>query len=191
MRLLNHVYGFGAKHKLLRAGIFGRVASRCLLLTFVGATKCLSFYVIKSTFMHCEQFVELRQFLFFCVLGLQRLYCWAAKKQTGICCVMQWDRALVVEGSKPRQRSCMCFLTGVSNSVCLMWILWLGCEAKILQSPFHRFQSRLRKPNVLYCCFLNKSVDLGCVDSAFASLVDCEAANFREREERTLFKFLR
>ena len=47
MRLLNHVYGFGAKRKLLRAGIFGRVASSCLLLTFVGAIKCLSLYVMK------------------------------------------------------------------------------------------------------------------------------------------------
>ena len=83
MRLLNHVYGFGAKHKLLRAGIFGRVASRCLLLTFAGATKCLSLCVMKSTFIQCEQFVELTPFIdkeysqvcFLCVLGLQRLYC--------------------------------------------------------------------------------------------------------------------
>ena len=63
MRLLNHVYGFGAKHELLRAGIFGRVASRCLLLTCVGATKCLSLYVMKSTFIQCEQFVELTPFI--------------------------------------------------------------------------------------------------------------------------------
>ena len=63
MRLLNHVYGFGAKHVLLRAGIFGRVASRWLLLTFVGATKCLSFYVMKSTFTQCGQFVELISFI--------------------------------------------------------------------------------------------------------------------------------
>ena len=42
MRLLNHCHGLGAKHKLLRADMFGRVASRCLLLTFRGGTKCLS-----------------------------------------------------------------------------------------------------------------------------------------------------
>ena len=41
-------------------------------------------------------------------------------------------------------------------------------------------------PSILV--FLNESVDLGCVDSAVASLVDCEAANFREQEGRTLFK---
>ena len=34
-------------------------------------------------------------------------------------------------------------------------------------------------------------MDLGCVDSAFVSLVECEAVNFREQEERTLFKVLR
>ena len=60
---LNHVYGFGAKRKLLRAGIFGRVESRCLLMTCVGATNCLSFYVMKSTFIQCEQFVELTLFI--------------------------------------------------------------------------------------------------------------------------------
>ena len=63
MRLLNRVYGFGAKHELLRAGIFGLVASRCLLLTFVGATKCLSLCVMKCTFIQCEQFVELTPFI--------------------------------------------------------------------------------------------------------------------------------
>ena len=33
------------------------------LLTCVGATKCLSFYVMKSTFIQCEQFVELTPFI--------------------------------------------------------------------------------------------------------------------------------
>ena len=47
MRLLNRVHEFVAKHKLLRSGVFGRVASRCLLLTFVGTTKCLSLCVMK------------------------------------------------------------------------------------------------------------------------------------------------
>ena len=63
MRLLDHVYGFDAKHELLRAGIFGRVASRCLLLTFVDVTKCLCLSVMKSTFIQCEQFVELTPFI--------------------------------------------------------------------------------------------------------------------------------
>ena len=63
MRLLNHVYGFGAKHQLMRAGIFGRVASLWLLLSFVGATKCLSLCVMKWTFIQCEQFVELTPFI--------------------------------------------------------------------------------------------------------------------------------
>ena len=66
MHLLIHIHGFGAKHELWRAGIFGRVASRCLqylLLTFVAATKCLSFYVMKSTFTQCGQVVELISFI--------------------------------------------------------------------------------------------------------------------------------
>ena len=42
MRRLNHVYGLGTKHTLLRAGSVGRVASRCLCLTFGCAAKCLS-----------------------------------------------------------------------------------------------------------------------------------------------------
>ena len=43
MRRLNHVYGFGAKRELLRAGIVGRVTSRCLLMPSVGATNCCLF----------------------------------------------------------------------------------------------------------------------------------------------------
>ena len=63
MCLLNHVYGFGARRKLLRAGVFGRVASRCFFWTFVGTTKCLSLCVMKWTFIQCEQFVELTPFI--------------------------------------------------------------------------------------------------------------------------------
>ena len=46
MRRLNHVYGLGTKHTLLRAGSLDRVASRCLCLTFGCATKCLSLFVM-------------------------------------------------------------------------------------------------------------------------------------------------
>ena len=200
MRFLNHVYGFGAKHELLRAGIFGRGASRCLLLTFVGATKCLSLCVMKWTFIQCEQFVELTLFI-----GKEDCQLFVFLRARTTTCVLlsceeaNWDLLCNAMGSSSccwRQHAkteelYVCFLTGLSNSVCLMWILWLGCEAKILQSPFHRVQSSLRKPGVLWCCFLNKSVDLGCMDFSFASLVDCEAANFREQEERILFKVLR
>ena len=63
MRLLNHVYGFGARRKLLRAGVFGRVASRSFFWTLVGTTKCLSLCVMKWTFIQCEQFVELTPFI--------------------------------------------------------------------------------------------------------------------------------
>ena len=34
-----------------------------LTYAFCGSTNCLSFYVMKSTFMQCEQFVELASFI--------------------------------------------------------------------------------------------------------------------------------
>ena len=99
-----------------------------------------------------------------------RTVTWAVEgslqKMFWTCCVRYSERAFVVESSKTKQRSGMCFLAG-----CLS--LSASCEyseprAKLRFSTnrksvtFSKFQNRLRNDNALQCCFLNKSVDLCC-----------------------------
>ena len=154
MRLLNHVYGFGAKHELLRAGIFGRVASRCLLSTFVGATKCCLFmwwsqhsYSVSSSLSSLLLLVKnIVKFLFFLRAQTTTFVLLSCEEANwNFLCNAMGSSSCCWRQQPKTEELYTFFLIGVSNFVCLMWILCPLCEAKVLQSPLHRVQSRLRK----------------------------------------------